>query len=300
MPIEKQKILITGGAGFIGSNLALTIQGSFPHTDITVLDTFHHRQSFKNLAGFNGQIIMANLAIERVPYCEYDIVYHLASNTDTTDDDLQGQIRNNVAAFENVLKISCRQLIYASSASVYGPQTNPISKETDARNPANAYAFTKQQLENMAAKVAGRTVTGFRFFNVFGRNEGCKGHSASMVTQIMKAVKTGEDVCLFTGGEQKRDWIYVKDLVDLLMTATYHNHSGVFNAGSGVASSFNEIAKLAGLIYHKTPNVKYKAVKYDFFQEHTQADLTKVKAAFPSWTPKWKLHDAMKDYADKV
>jgi ADP-L-glycero-D-manno-heptose 6-epimerase len=301
MPIEKKKILITGGAGFIGSNLALTLQERHPEAEITVLDTFEQRQSFKNLAGYKGQIRLKNLVSEDALYWDefFDVIFHLASNTDTTDDDLQGQIRNNVLGFKNVLNSACRHVIYASSASVYGPKTNSLSKESDPRNPANAYAFTKQQLENMAA-VAKMDTTGFRFFNVYGPHEHCKHHSASMVTQIMKHVKEGDVFNLFEGGQQKRDWIYIKDLVELLITAMEKPVNGVFNAGSGQARSFNEIVRTAGLIYHKVPSPKFIPVKYDFFQEHTQADLTKVQAAFPTWSPKWKLEDAMKDYADKV
>lgn len=298
--MASSKILITGGAGFIGSNLAMAIQNKYPHDEITVVDKFDHPQSFKNLAGFGGRVVCGSVA--NMMFCgeSYDYVFHLASVTDTTNEELKYQIQNNIVGFERVLEADCGIIIYASSASVYGntSHTNPM-KETDPRSPQSAYAFTKQQLENTAKRYRDKRMIGLRFFNVYGQREDFKGSATSMVTKILRDVKSEKEVSLFVPGTQRRDFIYVKDVVDLLMIIPDKPNTGVYNVGTGKTVSFNEITETAVDVCNKRAKVRYIPLKYEFFQEHTQADLTNTSKTF-GWKPKWELGAAMKDYVDKI
>jgi ADP-L-glycero-D-manno-heptose 6-epimerase len=296
-----RKILITGGAGFIGSNLAMYLQEQYPDDEITVLDLFPNNKSFKNLIGFRGLVVAGSVTYTSFTDSQYDVVYHLASNTDTTDEYLEGQIENNIVGFERVTKAKTPLIIYASSASVYGnpSHSNPM-KETDPVSPQSAYAFTKQQLENIARWDRSKTYVGLRFFNVYGPREDFKGSATSMVTKILSSVKHGKELSLFKPGTQRRDFIYVKDVVELLAKVGEEPKAGVFNVGTGVAVSFNEIVQSAvDVNANKTQNVQYIPLKYEFFQEHTQADLTKTTKAF-GWSPKWSLGPAMLDYVHTV
>jgi len=185
-------ILITGGAGFIGSNLALEIQNRFPEARVTVIDDFRSG-NFKNLLGFKGEVLAFDVAqkewLEIFKDRPLDTIFHLASITDTTVLDERKMIFDNVEGFRNVLELASRkkaEVIYASSAAVYGSQNTPM-KEEDAGKPNNIYGFSKWAMDQLTASYESKSslsppkIVGLRYFNVFGPGEFHKGAAASMI-----------------------------------------------------------------------------------------------------------------------
>lgn len=275
--------LITGGSGFIGSNLTLQLQKLYPHAKIIVIDNYSSA-GFKNLKGFKGELYSCDITdrvkLKNLLYgIKFRAVFHLAACTDTTILKESFQLVNNVEGTKNLLElVDTENFIFASSASTYG-LTNAISKETDELFPANAYAFSKLIMENVVKSYKGKfkNLIGFRFFNVYGSNEQFKNKSASMVYQLFQQIKTYNKVKLFKNGEQKRDFIYVKDVVDCLIHSLDKGKDyELYNLGTGNAVDFNTIVKTIAEILNKNPQIEYIDCPYDFFQTFTQADMSKL------------------------
>lgn len=282
-------VLVTGGAGFIGSNLALEIQNRFPGAQITVIDDFRG-SSFKNLVGFRGEVLAFDVAqkgwLEAVKDRPFDTIFHLASITDTTVLDEKKMMFDNVEGFRNVLDLALAKhsnVIYASSAAVYGSQDTPM-KEEDAGNPNNVYGFSKWTMDQIAQTYVGTRravslpkVVGLRYFNVFGPGEGFKGAAASMTYQLAKQMLAGKRPRIFKWGEQRRDFIYVKDVVAATLKAREAGRNTVLNVGTGRPTSFNEVIEALneGLGTHLEPD--YFDNPYGFYQNFTQADMTHAR-----------------------
>jgi ADP-L-glycero-D-manno-heptose 6-epimerase len=281
-----KNILVTGGAGFIGSNLALSLQSEFPSAHITIIDDFRSG-SFKNLEGFKGDIITADLA--RLDLARYfrpaalDAIFHLASITDTTNHNQFQQVHDNVESFRNLLtfiggKANKTRLMFASSAATYGISSGINTLDQPLR-PANVYAFSKVQLENLAHAFLRshphRHIIGLRYFNVYGPREAHKGTAASMIYQLARQMKSGQCPRVFKYGEQRRDFVYVKDIIQYtIRSITTAKKSGIFNAGSGVARTFNDIITALNHTLGLDLETEYFDNPYSFYQPHTEADMS--------------------------
>src|SRR5437867_9763111 len=215
---SRPKFIVTGGAGFIGSNLTLALQEKFPDAHLTVIDDFRSGD-FKNLAGYREDFIARNLATldwrEQFGNEKFDAIFHLASITDTTNHDQFEQVHDNVESFRRILNFARptrTRIIYASSASTYGAATEP-SVESNGAAPANAYSFSKAIMDNIALREANESadwiIIGLRYFNVYGPREAHKGVPASMVYHLSKQMKAGQRPRIFKYGEQKRDLVHV-------------------------------------------------------------------------------------------
>ena len=152
-------ILVTGGAGFVGSNLALTLQERFPDARLTVIDDFRSGD-FKNLVGYRGDFVAQNLAhfdwARQFGDQKFDVIFHLASITDTTLHDQFIQTHDNVESFRRLLNFARphrTRIVFASSASIYGA-ASAASTETNSAAPANVYAFSKAIMDNIANRTA--------------------------------------------------------------------------------------------------------------------------------------------------
>src|SRR5947207_10736902 len=152
-------LVVTGGAGFIGSNLTLALQNKFPNARLTVIDDFRSGD-FRNLAGYRGDFVAQNLATldwqEQFGDEKFDAIFHLASITDTTNHDQFEQVHDNVESFRRILNLARptkTRIIYASSASTYGATTE-ASVESNSAAPANAYSFSKVIMDNIAVRAA--------------------------------------------------------------------------------------------------------------------------------------------------
>ena len=228
-------LVVTGGAGFIGSNLVLALQEKFPDARLTVIDDFRSGD-FKNLHGYRGDFVAQNLATldwqDQFGDEKFDAIFHLASITDTTLHDQFVQVHDNVESFRRLLNFARptkTRIIYASSASIYG-SASEASVESNGAAPANIYAFSKAIMDNIAIREAKEspdwTIIGLRYFNVYGPREAHKGVPASMVYHLAQQMKAGQRPRIFKHGEQKRDFVYVKDVVEGSILALERGKAG--------------------------------------------------------------------------
>lgn len=298
-----KNILVTGGSGFIGSNLALELQQRYPKANITVIDDFRG-SSFKNLLGFLGDVMAYDVSDRSwMPHFKnrpLDGIFHLASITDTTVLDEKKMMFDNVEGFRNILDVAAEKnctVVYASSAATYGSagDQKPLTIE-DAGMPNNIYGFSKWVLENLARQYEGKIKTiGLRYFNVFGPREFYKGKAASMIYQLYLQMKAGKRPRIFKYGEQKRDFVYVKDVVGCTIAARESKQSTAINVGTGKATSFNELISALNEALGSSLEPDYFDNPYDFYQNYTQADMSHTEK-MTGFKPKWQTRDAIIDY----
>lgn len=299
-----KSILVTGGAGFIGSNLALELQSRYPDAWITVIDDFRSG-SFKTLEGFKGDIVAGDMSRldfkDRFKEPEWDAVFHMASITDTTEHDQLLQVHDNVESFRKLLEFTRdaqTPIVYASSAATYGIAAG-INWIEQAPAPANVYAFSKVQLDNLADRYVSQhslwKIVGLKFFNVYGPREAHKLKAASMIYQLAQQMLEGKRPKIFKMGEQKRDFIYVKDIVNYVIKALDAKHATLLNAGSGEARSFNDIITTLNDVLGTDLETEYMDNPFPFYQPHTEADLTKTEAEL-GWKAEFSLEAGIKDY----
>ena len=304
MTASKPRFIVTGGAGFIGSNLTLALQEKFPTAHLTAIDDFRSGD-FKNLAGYRGDFVAENLTTldwrERFGDESFDAIFHLASITDTTLHDQFVQVHDNVESFRRLLSFARptkTRIIYASSAATYGPATE-ASVESNGAAPANVYAFSKVIMDNIARYAAAGSpdwiIVGLRYFNVYGPREAHKGVPASMVYHLAQQMKAGKRPRIFKHGEQKRDFIYVTDAVEGSIRALDATTSGIYNLGTGRARSFNELIDVLNRCLGTNLQPEYFDNPHAHYQNFTQADLTSARKAL-SYEPQFSLEDGVRDY----
>lgn len=285
------RILVTGGAGFIGSNLAkrLALAGH----DVTVLDNFN-TGDFRTLIDFPGNVICGDctLAPEKLG-APFQAVFFESAITgvvspkdaavNSTTNDQALMLHNNLEGFRSVLGWAAQwkaAVIWASSASIYGDSPAP-NKETDAPRPLNIYAFSKLASERLSArwhKETGLPITALRYFNVYGPGEAHKGKLASMIYQLAQTMKKGIRPRVFKFGEQKRDFVYIDDVVQANLLALQAKVTGTFNIGSGVAGSFNQMIAALNQTLGTKLEAEYFDNPYSFTQDHTEADISAARS----------------------
>ena len=299
-------LIVTGGAGFIGSNLTLALQEKFPEAHLTVIDDFRSG-NFKNLAGYRGDFVAQNLATvdwqEQFGTEKFDAIFHLASITDTTLHDQFVQVHDNVESFRRLLNFARptkTRVIYASSASTYGAVTQ-ASVESNGAAPANVYSFSKVIMDNIAMRSAQENpdwfIIGLRYFNVYGPREAHKGVPASMVYHLAQQMKAGQRPRIFKQGDQKRDFVYVKDVVEGSILALETKQSGIYNLGSGQARSFNELVDVLNKCLGTKFQPDYIENPHAHYQNFTEADLERVRGAL-GYQPQFSLERGVADYVD--
>ena len=307
MTLSNPNFVITGGAGFIGSNLTLALQEKFPDARLTVIDDFRSGD-FKNLAGYRGDFVAENLA--NLDWREkfgdpttagFDAIFHLASITDTTLHDQFVQVHDNVESFRRLLNFARpaeTRIIYASSAATYGPATDASVESNDAA-PANVYAFSKVIMDNIVRQAAAESsdwiIVGLRYFNVYGPREAHKGVPASMIYHLGQQIKAGKRPRIFKYGEQKRDFVYVRDAVEGTIRALNAKTSGIYNLGTGNARSFNELIEVLNKCLGTNLEPEYFDNPHTHYQNFTQADLTNARSAL-GYEPRFPLEDGVRDY----
>ena len=299
-----RNILVTGGAGFIGSNLALALQRKYPEAQIVIVDDFRSGD-FRNLQAYRGDFVAADVSrldwMGQFKDLSFDAIFHLASITDTTVHDQLLQTHDNVEGFRRVLDFAASSqtpVVYASSAATYGIGAGLMS-ESQTPAPANVYAFSKVQLDNLARWRGRRRpswkIVGVRYFNVYGPRESHKKAAASMIYQLYLQMKKGQRPRVFRAGEQKRDFVYVKDVVECTIGALNAPQSAVYNCGSGQAFSFNEIIAELNRNLGTKLEPDYFENPYSFYQPHTEADLTLTRKEL-QFTPQYPPARGIADY----
>ncbi len=284
-------ILVTGGAGFIGSNIVhgLNKKGI---DNIIITDNLTNGTKHKNLnrLNFNDYVDKFDLDIDTFfAKNKIQAVFHQGACSSTTEPDGKYMMSNNYEYSKNILHACIKhnvRFIYASSASVYGNGDNGFTEKLECEYPLNVYAFSKYQFDRYVNNMADSLkiqVAGLRYFNVYGQQENHKGKMASVAFHMYNQVKNGESMKLFEGSENfKRDFIHVDDVVSVNMFLYDNaNVSGIFNCGTGKAESFAEIAKTVKEVY---PNASLEIVPFPDtlkgkYQTFTEADMTKLRNA---------------------
>jgi ADP-L-glycero-D-manno-heptose 6-epimerase len=288
--------IVTGGAGFIGSNLVrhLILRG---HDDVVVVDDLTDGRKFANIADCAiADYLDKDEFLERLEGTAFvgnlRAIFHEGACSTTTEWDGRYMMRNNYG-YSRVLLHHCLAhgipFIYASSAAVYGASRNFAEDPVNER-PLNVYGYSKLQFDRYVRRHATRPasqVAGLRYFNVYGPGEAHKGTMASVAFHFDRQVRDDGEVRLFEGtdgyadGGQKRDFVHVDDVCALNLWL-YENPqvSGIYNAGTGRAQTFNDVAN-AVIGWHGRGSIRYIPFPEHLagaYQSFTEADLARLRA----------------------
>lgn len=292
------KFVVTGGAGFIGSNLVLTLERQ--GAKVIAVDDFSGG-NFENLKQFRGEVIAQDVNdLNWESLKPLDGIFHQAALTDTTVTDQKRMMLNNVEGFRKVLEFSFRnriKLVYASSAGVYGNEPAP-QRENGPLNPLNVYAYSKlvgDQVAEKTWKESKTLIVGLRYFNVFGLGEKHKTKYASMIYQLAQQMRAGKRPRIFHDGEQTRDHLYVKDAVEANLKAFEAKQSGIFNVGTGKATSFNRVIEILNEVFGTSLAPDYFDNPYPFYQNSTKADTTQAERVL-GFKASWSIKEGMREY----
>ena len=317
---NNKSILITGGAGFIGSNLAFYFQDHYPEAKIVIFDCFRSGDIFpngnlksfghyKNLIGFDGRIICGNINnlsdLSLLDGYKFDYIFHQAAISDTRVYDQEVVMKTNVNSFYWFLekaKNDNASLIYASSAATYGSLPSP--QKIGDELPENPYGYSKYAMDNIAKEFSMLNpdirIIGLKFFNVYGPKEYFKAKTSSMVVQLGHQILSGQSPRLFENSNKiLRDFIFIEDVIQANIKACRSSISGIFNVGSGIPRSFQDIADILQKELGTNYPTEYFTNPYDGYQMHTQADisLTKSHLDFEPW---YTLEMGIKSYIPEI
>src|SRR4051812_12462377 len=295
------RILVTGGAGFVGSNLAKRL-ASDGH-DVVALDDFSSA-SWTNLINFAGDVLTVDVAGDISALAAagpFDVISHQASITDTTVLDQRRMMHNNVEGFRQLLGLAERwnsRVVWASSAATYGRNPAPMSESQPAA-PLNVYGYSKLAMERLADRHRSRLkhpIVGLRYFNVYGPGEQHKGKFASMIHQLAKQMRAGKRPRIFTDGEQRRDFVYIDDVVQANLKAMNATASGVFNVGCGGAFTFNQVVEELNRALELDLQPEYFENPYSFTQDWTEANVGQSRKRL-GYEPAYDLRAGIEAYA---
>lgn len=293
--------IVTGGAGFIGS-VFISRLNEFGANDILVVDDLGSSDKWQNLQGkvFSDYLHKAKfreLLLSNADLGEVDAIIHLGACSSTTETNAEYVLDNNYRYSRTVAEWAVRKnvrLVYASSAATYGDGSHGFNDDEDALaelRPLNVYGFSKHLFDrwvkrnNLFTKVAG-----LKFFNVFGPNEYHKGDMRSVVLKAKEQIDRDGKVRLFKSyrakfrdGEQKRDFVYVKDCAEVIWWLVEHpDTNGLFNLGSGEARSWLDLIHAVAKAMHRSPEIEFVEMpeamraKYQYF---TEANMAKLRAS---------------------
>ena len=319
--LKDKTILITGGAGFIGSNLAFYFQNNHPLANVVVLDLFRSGEKlsngnlksfghFKNLLGFKGEIISGDindkdLLLQLEVNYKFDYIFHEAAISDTTAQEQDLMIRTNVNAYKDLLHLAIKHkanMIYASSAATYGNAPSP--QKVGRESPNNVYGFSKLSMDHLSRQYMNKydiSIVGLRYFNVYGAGEYFKNTTASMVLQFGHQILAGKNPRLFEGSDKiLRDFIYVEDIIQANIKAMHPKESGVYNVGTGKARSFQDIVDI--LQHELGTSLTCEYIPNPFvgsYQFHTEADIATTKE-FLDYEPRFEMEDGIKAYVGEI
>ncbi|BBL58112.1 ADP-glyceromanno-heptose 6-epimerase [Methylomonas koyamae] len=290
-------IIVTGGAGFIGSNLVLGLNAR-GYDDIVVVDHLSNGVKFRNLVDCRiADYLDRATFLERLQQGVFraesiEAVFHQGACSSTTEWDGRYMMENNYE-YSKTLFHYCQShkipFIYASSAATYGADLT-FKEELAYEGPLNVYGYSKFQFDQYLRRQTKLTaqVVGLRYFNVYGPREAHKGSMASVAFHLHNQIQQSDELKLFEGcdgygdGEQRRDFVYVGDVVDVNLWFLDHPQaSGIFNCGTGRSQTFNDVAN-AVIRYYQRGHIQYIPFPEHLkgcYQSFTEANLEKLRAA---------------------
>jgi ADP-L-glycero-D-manno-heptose 6-epimerase len=316
--LAQGRILVTGGAGFIGSALIWALN-KLGLDNILVTDQLSKDEKWLNLAPLKfddyvaAETLRKEVESDKPALREIAWVFHLGACSSTTERDVGYLMQNNyqyTAVLCDWAMRSKARFVYASSAATYGDGSVGMKDEEssiESLRPLNAYGYSKQ-LFDLHARKRGflRKIVGLKYFNVYGPNEWHKGDMRSLVNKAFDQVRESGKIQLFKSyrqefkdGEQMRDFLYVKDAVEMtLHLATTPEANGLFNIGSGVARTWIDLANAVFSALERSPQIEFiemPETMRDKYQYYTQASIEKLKAT-GYHGPQFTLEEAVKDY----
>jgi ADP-L-glycero-D-manno-heptose 6-epimerase len=320
LDFNNKTILITGGAGFIGSNLAFYFQENFPKSKVIIFDCFRNNETFqngnlksfghyRNLIGFKGDIISGNINnkddLDLLSKYNFNFIFHHAAISDTRVYDQEIIMKTNVNSFYDLLEIAKNNqsiMVYASSAATYGNQPSP--QTVGEENPESPYGFSKYIMDQIAIRYSFEnpdlTIVGLRFFNVYGAREYYKAITSSMVIQLGLQILDGKAPRLFNNSNQIfRDFIYIEDVIQANINACTPKQNGTYNVATGIPRNFQEIADILQDELDTDLGTEYFPNPYKDYQINTQADISSTIKNL-GFKPKYSLEKGIKDYIPEI
>jgi len=317
---NSKTILITGGAGFIGSNLAFYFQENYPDCHIVIFDCFRNEEKFsngnlqsfghyKNLIGFNGDVICGNINsksdLSLLNDYQFDYIFHKAAISDTRVYDQELIMKTNVNSFYDLLDKARKDnsvVIYASSAATYGSLPSPQKVGREA--PDNPYGFSKFTMDQVAKRFSKKNpdlvIVGLRYFNVYGPNEFYKDKTSSMILQLGHQILDETPPRLFEDSKQiLRDFVYIDDVIQANIKACNPKQNGSYNVGTGESRSFQEVADILQKELKTDLGTEYFPNPHNGYQNHTQADIS-ISKKYLGFTPKFSLENGIKSYISEI
>jgi len=310
-------IIVTGGAGFIGANVVKRLN-ELGEDKIFIVDNLSISEKWKNLVDLSFEdYIHKDRFIDELKKDKFKLsvkaIIHLGARSSTTEKDMDFLMENNYEYTKELAKWSIKsnvRFIYASSAATYGDGSIGFSDNhylIPKLSPLNAYGYSKQIFDLWALKKGFLDkIVGLKYFNVFGPRENHKGDMRSMVLKAYEQIKRDGKIRLFKSynpkykdGEQLRDFIYIKDAVEITLFFLEHPKlNGIFNVGTGIPRSWNDLAKAVFSALGTNPKIEYVDMPYeirDKYQYFTKAEMDKIRKS--GYTkPTLSLEEAVKDY----
>jgi UDP-glucose 4-epimerase len=298
--MDSQRVLVTGGAGFIGSNLANHLA---PDNDVIAVDD-EYLGDPGNLDDA-VEFVPASVLDEELP-TDVDVLFHLAalSSYAMHEEEPTRGAEVNVDGFVNtvdqVRQDGCDTVVYASTSSIYGSRTEPSpeSMAVEARTGYEASKLARERYAEYFHHHYGLSMAGMRFFSVYqgyGGAEGHKGEYANVIAQFADDIANGESPVLYGDGTQTRDFTHVDDIVRGLVTAAEHELTGVYNLGSGEAYSFNRVVELLNEELGRDVEPEYveNPIPEDVYVHDTMADYSKMHDA-TGWEPQVDFREGIR------
>lgn len=311
--MSNRKIIVTGGAGFIGSAIVWRLN-EMGVDDILIVDRMDETDKWKNLAPlkFADYIDADDFIDDPGDFTQAEAILHLGACSSTTETDSDYMFRNNYEYTRDLAEFAVAngiRFIYASSAATYGDGSAGMDdghEDLGKLRPLNVYGYSKHMFDQYAARNGMfDSIVGVKYFNVFGPNENHKGDMRSLVSKAFDQIcETGKLQLFksadpnFADGEFGRDFVYIKDAVDMTLYFLENKTGGLFNVGSGRMNTWNQLASAIFLALGQEKNVEFVEMPLhlrDRYQYHTQADLSRIlTAGYTADTT--DLNTAVEDY----